>query len=103
MFYEIDYVPATGNKWLLTDLLRAVGFKGFVVSDYTSLNEMTWYGRFTNCSALALNAGLDMDGRRGITHHLGKSLKEGKSFLAAIDQACLRILEAKHKLSLMTL
>lgn len=103
-FNEIDGVPATGNKWLLTDLLRKQwGFKGFVVSDYTSLNEMTAHGMgdLQTVSALALNAGLDMDMvGEGLLSTLGKSLKEGKVSLAAIDQACLRILEAKYKLGL---
>lgn len=103
-FNEIDGVPATGNKWLLTDLLRKQwGFKGFVVSDYTSLNEMTAHGMgdLQTVSALALNAGLDMDMvGEGLLTTLGKSLKEGKVSLAAIDQACLRILEAKFKLGL---
>lgn len=103
-FNEIDGVPATGNKWLLTDLLRKQwGFKGFVVSDYTSLNEMTAHGMgdLQTVSALALNAGLDMDMvGEGMLTTLGKSLKEGKVSLAAIDQACLRILEAKYKLGL---
>jgi beta-glucosidase len=44
-FNEIDGIPATGNKWLLTDVLRKEwGFKGFVVSDYTSVNEMINHG-----------------------------------------------------------
>ena len=63
-FNTIDNIPATGNKWLLTDLLRKQwGFKGFVVSDYTSLNEMMDHGMgdLQTTSALALNAGLDMD------------------------------------------
>ena len=60
-FNEIDGVPATGNKWLLTDLLRKQwGFKGFVVSDYTSLSEMINHGvgDLPTVSALALKAGL---------------------------------------------
>ena len=41
-FNEIDGIPATGNKWLLTDVLRKQwGFKGFVVTDYTGISEMT--------------------------------------------------------------
>ncbi len=103
-FNEIDGIPATGNKWLLTDLLRKQwGFKGFVVSDYTSVNEMTAHGvgDLQTVSALALNAGLDMDMvGEGFLTTLGKSLKEGKVSLATIDEACLRILEAKYKLGL---
>ena len=103
-FNEIDGVPATGNKWLLTDLLRKQwGFKGFVVSDYTSLSEMINHGvgDLPTVSALALKAGLDMDMvAEGFLHTLKKSLQEGKVSMADIDQACLRVLEAKYKLGL---
>lgn len=103
-FNEIDGVPATGNKWLLTDLLRKEwGFKGFVVSDYTSLNEMTAHGvgDLQTVSAQSLKAGLDMDMvGEGLLTTLGKSVKEGKVAVADIDKACLRILEAKFKLGL---
>lgn len=103
-FNVIDGVPATGNKWLLTDLLRKEwGFNGFVVSDYTSLNEMINHGMgdLQAVSALALKAGLDMDMvGEGMLTTLAKSLKEGKVTVADIDKACLRILEAKYKLGL---
>jgi len=103
-FNEIDGVPATGNKWLLTDLLRKQwGFKGFVVSDYTSLSEMINHGvgDLPGVSALALKAGLDMDMvAEGFLHTLKKSLQEGRVSMADIDQACLRVLEAKYKLGL---
>ena len=103
-FNEIDGVPATANQWLLTDLLRKQwGFKGFVVSDYTSVNEMTAHGigDLQTVSARALKAGLDMDMvGEGMLTTLQKSLKEGKVSIADIDQACLRILEAKYKLGL---
>lgn len=103
-FNEIDAVPATGNKWLLTDLLRKQwGFKGFVVSDYTSVSEMINHGigDLQTVSARALNAGLDMDMvSEGLLNTTAKSLKEGKVSMAQIDAACLRILEAKFKLGL---
>ncbi|PWU01316.1 MAG: beta-glucosidase, partial [Bacteroidetes bacterium] len=103
-FNEIDEVPATGNKWLLTDLLRKQwGFKGLVVSDYTSVNEMTAHGMgdLQAVSALALNAGLDMDMvGEGFLTTLKKSLQEKKITQAEIEQACRRILEAKFKLGL---
>ncbi len=103
-FNEIDAVPATGNKWLLTDLLRKQwGFKGFVVSDYTSVNEMTAHGMgdLQTVSALALNAGLDMDMvGEGFLTTIQKSLKEKKTTLQQIDAACRRVLEAKYKLGL---
>ena len=103
-FNEIDGVPASANQWLLTDLLRKQwGFKGFVVSDYTSVNEMTDHGigDLQTVSARALKAGLDMDMvGEGMLTTLQKSLKEGKVSIADIDLACLRILEAKYKLGL---
>ncbi len=103
-FNEIDGVPATANKWLLTDLLRKQwGFKGFVVSDYTSVNEMINHGigDLQEVSARALKAGLDMDMvGEGFLTTLAKSLKEGKVTQADIDQACLRVLEAKYTLGL---
>lgn len=103
-FNEIDGVPATGNKWLLTDLLRKEwGFRGFVVSDYTSLNEMSNHGvgDLQTVAAQALKAGLDMDMvGEGFLSTLEKSLKEGKITVADIDKACIRILEAKYKLGL---
>ncbi len=103
-FNEIDAVPASGNQWLLTDLLRKQwGFKGFVVSDYTSVNEMTAHGigDLQTVSAKALKAGLDMDMvGEGMLTTLSKSIKEGKVSIADVDQACLRILEAKFKLGL---
>ena len=103
-FNEIDGVPATGNKWLLTDLLRKEwGFNGFVVSDYTSLNEMIAHGmgNLQTVSSLALKAGLDMDMvGEGFLTTLKKSLEEKKITLQDIDLACRRVLEAKYTLGL---
>lgn len=104
-FNDIDGVPATGNKWLLTELLRdRWGFDGFVVSDYTSVNEMIAHGMgdLQAVSALALNAGLDMDMvGEGFLTTLEKSVKEGKVTEEQITTAARRILEAKHKLGLL--
>jgi beta-glucosidase len=103
-FNEIDGIPATANKWLLTDLLRKQwGFKGFIVTDYTGINEMIDHGigDLQTVSARALMAGIDMDMvGEGILTTTEKSLKEGKVTLAQIDAACRRILEAKYKLGL---
>lgn len=103
-FNEVDGVPATANKWLLTDVLRKQwGFKGFVVTDYTGINEMVDHGigDLQTVSARALMAGIDMDMvGEGILTTTQKSLKEGKVALAQIDAACRRILEAKYKLGL---
>jgi beta-glucosidase len=103
-FNEINGVPATANKWLMTDLLRKQwGFKGFVVTDYTAINELIEHGlgNLQQVSALALNAGIDMDMvGEGFLTTLKTSLKEGRVSQAAINQACRRILEAKYKLGL---
>lgn len=103
-FNEIDGVPATANKWLLTDVLRDQwGFNGFVVSDYTGINEMVAHGAgdLQTVSANALSAGLDMDMvGEGMLNTLKRSLDEGKITQAMIDQACRRILTAKFKLGL---
>lgn len=103
-FNDVDGIPATANKFLLTDVLRKQwGFKGFVVSDYTSVSEMIAHGTgdLQKVSAEALNAGLDMDMvSEGFLTTLKKSLKEGKVTLARLDMACRKILEAKYKLGL---
>ncbi|HKH60382.1 MAG TPA: glycoside hydrolase family 3 N-terminal domain-containing protein, partial [Flavitalea sp.] len=103
-FNEIDGVPASGNKWLLTDLLRRQwGFKGFVVSDYTSINEMVNHGvgDEKKVGELSLNAGLDMDMVGEIFLRYGIDLlKNGRVTQAQVDAACRRILEAKYKLGL---
>lgn len=103
-FNVIDGIPASGNKWLLTDLLRNQwGFKGFVVSDYTAVNEMVAHGlgNLQAVSALALKAGMDMDMvGEGYLTTLKKSLKEGTISLQNINTSCRRILEAKYKLGL---
>lgn len=100
-FNDVDGIPATGNKWLLTDLLRnRWDFDGFVVSDYTSLNEMIAHGLgdLQAVSALALKAGLDMDMvGEGFLTTLKKSLEEGKVTEEDITSACRRVLRAKYQ------
>jgi len=103
-FNEIDGIPATANKWLLTDLLRQEwGFNGFVVTDYTGILEMVDHGlgNLKEVSTLALKAGVDMDMvSDGLPGTLKQALDEGKITQQEIDQACRRILEAKYKLGL---
>lgn len=103
-FNVVDGVPATGNKWLMTDLLRDKwGFDGFVVTDFTAIAEMIDHGmgNLQEVSALALKAGTDMDMvADGFIGTLEKSLEEGKITEEDINKACRRILEAKYKLGL---
>lgn len=103
-FNVVDGIPATGNRWLLTTVLRDKwGFNGFVVSDYTSVNEMIDHGLgdLQTVSALSLKAGLDMDMvGEGFLTTLKQSVDEGKVSLSDIDLACRRVLEAKYKLGL---
>lgn len=105
-FNVVDGVPATGNQWLLTDLLRNQwNFKGFVVSDANSINEMVNHGigDGQTVAELAIKAGLDMDlGGAAYVASLKKALKEGHITMKNIDVACRRILEAKYKLGLFS-
>jgi beta-glucosidase len=103
-FNEIDGIPATANKWLVTDLLRKQwGFDGFVVTDYTGINEMVNHGMGDDkkVTELALNAGIDMDmvGEEFL-RFAAQLVKEGKVSTKTIDDACRKILEAKYKLGL---
>jgi len=103
-FNEVDGIPATANKWLMTDVLRKQwGFKGFVVTDYTAIPEMEEHGigDLQTVSALALKAGIEMDMvGEGFLKTLEKSLKEGKVTMQEIDNAVRLILNAKYDLGL---
>jgi len=103
-FNTVNGVPATANKFLMTDVLRKQwGFKGLVVTDYTAINEMINHGLgdLQTVSAKAINAGIDMDMvGEGFLTTLEKSLQQGKVTQKAIDDACRRVLEAKYKLGL---
>ena len=103
-FNEVDGIPATGNKWLMTDVLRKEwDFKGFVVTDYTGINEMIDHGMgdLKQVSALAMNAGIDMDMvGEGFLKTLKQSISEGKVTEQTVTDATRRILEAKYDLGL---
>ena len=104
-FNELDGVPASGSKFLLTDVLRKEwGFKGFVVTDYTSINEMVAHGYAKDeaqAGEQAINAGVDMDMQGAVyLNHLAKSVRDGRVPVARIDQAVRRILEMKYRLGL---
>jgi beta-glucosidase len=105
-FNEVDSVPATGNRWLLTDLLRKQwGFKGFVVSDYTAIQEMTLHGMGSeeHNAGLALKAGLDMDMvSEAYVKYLKKLVADNAVTEEEVRTACRRVLEAKYKLGLFS-
>ena len=103
-FNVVDGIPATCNRWLLTDLLRNEWkYDGFVVTDYGSINEAIVHGLGDQSvtSEMALKAGTDMDMcSNAFIAQLKKLLDEGRVTMAEIDLACRRVLEAKYKLGL---
>lgn len=101
-FNEIAGVPSTSNTWLLTDLLRKQWrFKGFVVTDYTAINELVNHGVAEDekhAALLAFKAGVDMDMQGGLySKYLPALVKEGKVSRKALDAAVRRVLEAKYR------
>jgi len=103
-FNEVDGIPATGNKWLMTDVLRKQwGFGGFVVTDFTGIPEMIEHGLgdLQTVSALSINAGVEMDMvGEGFLKTLKKSVEEKKVSIEQIDNAVRLILNAKYDLGL---
>jgi beta-glucosidase len=106
-FNEYDGVPASGNSFLLQKILRQEwNFKGLVVTDYTSMNEMVPHGIVADQKAageLALNAGVDLDMQGAVYYnYLKKSLAEGKITERQINEAVKNVLLAKYELGLFT-
>lgn len=103
-FNEFEGIPSTCNKYLLTDILRnSWGFKGFVVTDATAIQELVNHGMgdLEEVSAKALEAGVDMDmNSEGFVKTTLAALKSGRIAMSDIDNACRRVLEAKYKLGL---
>ncbi|WP_053970534.1 glycoside hydrolase family 3 N-terminal domain-containing protein [Mangrovimonas sp. ST2L15] len=104
-FNELNGVPTSGNKFTLRDILRDEwNFNGFVVSDYTSINELVPHGfakDSIDAARIGMNAGVDMDMVGKLYHHFLKDLvEEGQIPKRYVDDACRRILLAKYKLGL---
>ncbi|MDR0762967.1 MAG: beta-glucosidase BglX, partial [Bacteroidales bacterium] len=103
-FNTVNGIPATCNKWLLTDLLRRQwDFKGVVASDYTAIAELENHGMGNRreVAELSINAGTDMDMvSEYYIDELPALVREGKVKESAVDAACRRILEAKYRLGL---
>lgn len=100
-FLDLNGVPATADRRLLTDVLRGeMGFKGFVVSDWESIRELVMHGVAEDDAAaalLGLKAGVDMDMVSQVyLQTLGASLQAGKVTLAEIEESVRRILRIKH-------
>ena len=104
-YMDLNDVPASGNHWLLTDVLRKDwGFKGFVVSDAFAVASLQVHGFAKDPSDAAykgFSAGMDMDmASQTYTKNLAALVKAGKVPEASIDKAVLSILEAKYRLGL---
>lgn len=104
-FNEISGVPSSSSRWLLTDLLRKVWkFSGFVVTDYTAIQELVPHGVAANereAARLSFNAGADMSMQDGLFNaHIPALVKDGAVAQARLDEAVRRVLEAKYDLGL---
>ena len=104
-FNDLFGVPATASRYLMTEILRDEwGFEGFVVTDYTGVDQLRDHGVAADrqhAGELALTAGIDMDMQSAIfLEHLGTSLEEGRVTMDEIDRAVRRILGIKFRLGL---
>ncbi len=104
-FNDIAGVPSTGNHYLLTDILRGEwGFKGLVVSDYTSEEELILHGFAADgadATAKAINAGCDMGMQSGLyMKYLPGLVRSGKVSMATLNEAVRRVLTVKKALGL---
>lgn len=104
-FNSLNGVPATGNRWLLTDILRNQWkFKGFVVSDWNAVQELKAHGvaeTDADAALMAFDAGVDMNMTDGLYNRcLEEAVRKGKLDMQAIDTSVERILRAKYALGL---
>lgn len=104
-FNDINGIPATANKYLQRDILKGKwNFKGFVVSDWGSIGEMTAHGYAKDvkeAAQMAIMAGNDMDMEsNAYRNNLAQLVKENKVPIAVVDEAVKRILRKKFELGL---
>src|SRR5262249_46071674 len=104
-FNDLNGVPASANPFTLTKVLRDEWkFDGFVVSDYTAVQELIQHGLAANgkdAAQLALNAGVDMEMVSRLFNQNGAELlRTGELSQATIDEAVRRILRIKFRLGL---
>jgi len=104
-FNTVGGEPASGSKWLMTDVLRKEwNYKGFVVSDWASVKELLYHKSVTDdkeAAFMGLNAGIDMDMMGNLYNDHAKTLvDEGKIDIKQIDEMVRYILTIKFKLGL---
>ncbi|MGB5989848.1 MAG: glycoside hydrolase family 3 N-terminal domain-containing protein, partial [Marinifilaceae bacterium] len=104
-FNELDGIPSSGNKFLLKDILRDEwGFKGFVVTDFTSINEMVKHGICKDeydAGKLSIQSGVDMDMQGSIYYkYLEEMVKKNEVSEETVNTACRNILNLKYDLGL---
>jgi beta-glucosidase len=105
-YMDLNGVPATGNAWLFTDVLRgALGFEGFVVSDANAVRNLVTHGfarELTDAGARALSAGVDMEMAIAdpAYKHLPEAVEKGFVSEETLDASVRRVLEAKLRMSL---
>ena len=104
-FNELDGVPATANKHLMEEILRKEwGFGGFIVTDYTGINEMVMHGYALDnedAGRLAVNAGIDMDMQSAsFMNYLDTLVRSGKVSERTVNNSVARILAVKEALGL---
>ena len=106
-YMDLNGVPATGNTWLMQDVLRKQwGFKGFVVSDWEAVLNLTTHGFAANpedAAQRAFHAGINMEMTSSLyKEHLPALVKSGKISTADLDALVRPILELKYRLGLFT-
>lgn len=104
-YMDLNDIPASGNRWLLHDVLRdAWNYKGFVVSDAFAVHSLITHGYARDgqdAAFKAFSAGLDMDMASGTyLKYLGTEVQQGRISMQQIDDAVMAILEAKIRLGL---
>jgi len=104
-YMDLNDVPASGNSWLLTDVLRKEwGFQGIVLSDAFAVGNLTTHGFARDpqdAAYRAITAGVNMDmASLTYSHNLAQLVREGKVSEAYLDTMVVPILEAKYDLGL---
>jgi len=104
-FNIVDGIPATGNKWLMKDVLRDEwGFEGVIITDYAAIQELIAHGVASNdreATKLSIEAGVDIDMKTSCySNNLRQLIDDGEIKKELIDESCLRVLKLKNKLGL---